>query len=65
MRGLGREPGQWRTSSRSGGVNNSCVEAVLRAPDAVGVRDSTHRDRTELSLPAHQWVTLLRLVDRA
>jgi len=65
VRGLGREPGQWRTSSHSGGVNNSCVEVVLRQPVVVGIRDSTHRDRVELALPVHQWVTLLRLADRA
>jgi len=46
-------------------VNNSCVEVVLRQPVVVGIRDSTHRDRVELALPVHQWVTLLRLADRA
>jgi hypothetical protein len=37
----------------------------MSAPAAVGIRDSTHRDHAELALPAHQWVALLRLADRA
>jgi hypothetical protein len=65
VKGLGRGPGRWRTSSYSGGGTNSCVEAVMSAPAAVGIRDSTHRDHAELALPAHQWVALLRLADRA
>lgn len=65
MRGLGREPGRWRTSSHSGSGQGDCVEAVLDAPRRVGIRDSTHRDHAALALPAHQWVALLRLAHRA
>ncbi|WP_435110736.1 DUF397 domain-containing protein [Nocardiopsis synnemataformans] len=61
MRGLGHEPGRWRTSSYSGGGNGDCVEAVLGAPRTVGLRDSAHPAHAELVLPAHQWVALLRL----
>jgi len=63
---LGRKPGQWHVSSRSStGTNGDCVEAVLRAPSEIGLRDSVHRDRAELALPAHQWVALLRIAGRA
>ncbi|WP_026122581.1 DUF397 domain-containing protein [Nocardiopsis halotolerans] len=61
MKGLGREPGRWRTSSHSSGESASCVEVMLRPPRCVGLRDSTHRDHATLALPAHQWVALLRI----
>ncbi|WP_150251165.1 DUF397 domain-containing protein [Nocardiopsis deserti] len=64
MRGLGHEPGRWRTSSYSAGGNGDCVEAVLDPPRTVGLRDSAHPAHAALVLPAHQWVALLRLAER-
>ncbi|WP_285729257.1 DUF397 domain-containing protein [Nocardiopsis sp. ATB16-24] len=61
MRGLGHEPGRWRTSSYSNDPpNGTCVEVVLRSTRQVGLRDSAHRGHAVLEMPAHQWVSLLR-----
>lgn len=48
----------WRKSSRSGIVQESCVE-VASLSDAIGVRDSKDRDGGHLALTRQQWRSLV------
>ena len=61
MRGLGRDPGQWRKSSYSNPEPRDCVEAVL-GPERIGIRDSTRPEGTALDLPNREWTAQLRAV---
>ncbi|MFV2100357.1 DUF397 domain-containing protein [Micromonospora sp. LOL_024] len=49
-----KRDGVWRTSARSGS-NGDCVE-VAGFADAVGVRDSKHRQGAELSFDVTSWI---------
>ncbi|WP_405461184.1 DUF397 domain-containing protein [Streptomyces sp. NBC_00101] len=48
----------WRRSSRSTGANN-CVEAAVRGPDLLLVRDSKDVDQDCLSFSAPAWRTFV------
>lgn len=53
----------WRKSSYSGNVNQSCVEvAPLRA--GIGVRDTKDRGLGHLRVPAGQWRAFISSVKR-
>lgn len=47
----------WRKSTYSGGMSNSCVEVATA--DVVMVRDTTNRDGVTLSLTGPAWAAFL------
>ncbi|QVQ50737.1 DUF397 domain-containing protein [Spiractinospora alimapuensis] len=54
---------QWRTSTYSQG-NSNCVECRVE-PGRTLIRDTFHRQRGHLTVPANEWRAFLAAVRRA
>lgn len=53
----------WRTSSYSGGAQQTCVEVGV-APGTVGVRDTKARERGHLEVSRTAWSAFVRHMGR-